>query len=166
MTQARKRSNIVPISVDPRSRNALKYRGKEHCDLVKSMARQGEFPEQWCASMDVALSTMYNWATRYPDFDVACRVALTALSAYWTNELRKAARGGSCDRKLFLELLRRRFPDTWGEAARNTEAHFVSSVNAARSTALGGKEITEMTADELRQELKILRMRNDPSVSD
>ncbi|WIY23634.1 DUF3987 domain-containing protein [Parasedimentitalea psychrophila] len=55
------------------------------------LVRQGEFPEQWCARMDVALSTMFNWATRYPDIDEACRVALTALSAYWTRELWKAA---------------------------------------------------------------------------
>ncbi|NRB19471.1 MAG: hypothetical protein HRU33_18390 [Rhodobacteraceae bacterium] len=165
MTQARKRSNIVPISVDPRSRNALKYRGKEHCDLIKSMARQGEFPEQWCAKMDVALATMFNWATRYPDFDEACRVAWTALSAYWTRELMKAAQGGGCDQKLLLELLRRRFPDTWGEAARNTEAHFVLSVNAARSTALDAKEIHDITVDELLQELELLRRRNGPIVS-
>lgn len=157
MIYARKRSNIVPLSIDPRAQNALKYRSKEHCDLIKSMARQGELPEQWCAQLGIALSTMFNWAARYPEFDEACRVAWTALSAFWTQELIEAARGKTCDPKILLELLRRRFPDTWGVNAKNTVGHFISCVDAANPTISNAPDFSSWTIDELMAELTALR---------
>ena len=166
MVSARKRLNIVPLSVDPRAKNALKYRTEEHCDLIKSMARQGECPEQWCAQMGIALSTMLNWAARYPEFDEACRVAWTALSAYWTRELINAARGNNCDTKLLLELLRRRFPDTWGTNAQNTVGHFTSCVDAANSTIAQGPNFSAMTIDELNAEIAALCSRSGSSMEE
>ena len=43
MKHSRKRSNIVPLSLDPRSTNALKYK-PEYCQLVTDRAKLGEFP--------------------------------------------------------------------------------------------------------------------------
>ena len=157
MISARKRSNIVPLSIDPRAQNALKYRGEEHCALIKSMAHKGEFPEQWCAQLGIALSTMFNWAARHPEFDEACRVAWTALSAFWTRELIEATRGNSRDTKILLELLRRRFPDTWGVNAKNTVGHFISCVGAANSAISNTPDFSAMTIDELEAELTALR---------
>lgn len=120
------------------------------------MARNGEFPEQWCAKMGVAMSTMFNWAARYPEFDEACRIAWTALSAYWTGELVKAARGNNCNTRLLLELLRRRFPDTWGSNAKNGADHFISCVDVARSTKVDQQDYDDMTSDELMAEIAAL----------
>ena len=154
MSHVRKRSNIVPSFADPRASNALKYRGEEYCVLVISMGRQGEFPEQWCAQMGVAMSTMYNWAARYPEFDEACRTAWTALSAYWTQAV-----------SLLLELLRRRFPDTWGAHAKNTADHYFSCIDAAHSTKAEAEDFTDMTADELLVELAAMRSKSDLDVA-
>tara|TARA_R110000796_G_scaffold65477_3_gene151220 strand:- start:1769 stop:2278 length:510 start_codon:yes stop_codon:yes gene_type:complete len=156
MIESRKRSNIVPITIDPRATNALKYR-PEFCKLVVDLARQGHFPEEWCTQIEISLSTMYNWATRYPEFDEACRVAWTALSAYWTGELIQAAGSNACDTKLLLELIRRRFPDTWGANAKNTFGHFISCVDAASSTRSKAPDFSTWTIDELKSELAGLR---------
>tara|TARA_R110000822_G_scaffold281754_1_gene403405 strand:- start:166 stop:675 length:510 start_codon:yes stop_codon:yes gene_type:complete len=156
MTESRKRSNIVPITIDPRATNALKYR-PEFCKLVIDLSRQGHFPEEWCTQIEISLSTMYNWATRYPAFDEACRVAWTALTSYWTQELIEAARGNNCDRKILFEVIRRRFPDTWGASAKNTVGHFTSCVDAASSTIPNEPDFSTWTIGELRSELAELR---------
>ena len=54
MTDSRKRSNIVPLSADPRAENALKYR-PAYCVRVKEMAKRGCFPEQWAAELGVSM---------------------------------------------------------------------------------------------------------------
>lgn len=167
MSHVRKRSNIVPSAADPRASNALKYQGEEYCALVISMGRKGEFPEQWCAQMGVAMSTMYNWAACYPKFDEACRIAWTALSAYWTQALLEAARGGNCNISLLLELLRRRFPDTWGAHAKNTAGHYYSCIDAAGSAKAEAEaeDFNNMTADELLVELAAIRTKSDLDVA-
>ena len=163
MIESRKRSNIVPITIDPRATNALKYR-PEFCKLVVDLARQGRFPEEWCTQIEISLSTMYNWATRYPAFDEACRVAWTALSAFWTRELIEAARGKACDSKILLELLRRRFPDTWGADAKNTLGHFISYVDAANPTISNAPDFSSWTIDELKAELAAMRSGSGPDM--
>ena len=157
---SRKRSNIVPLAADPRATNALKYRGQEHCNLVKRMAREGQFPESWCAEMGIAMSTIYGWAARYPEFDEACRVAWTALSSFWTAQIMAAARGEqSCDAKVLMEILRRRFPDTWGKNARNTVGQYMEVVESSKDSAArkGRKRAEDMTDDELKAELERIR---------
>jgi hypothetical protein len=134
MKHSRKRSNIVPIVRDPRATNALKYR-PEFCALVTDLARQGHFPEEWCRRIEVSLSTMYNWANRYPDFDEACQLGWTYLTAYWTCQALQAARGGPADTKLLIHILQKRFPDTWGHTARNTQASFPTGTKVHGATA-------------------------------
>ena len=163
MQNSRKRSNIFPLEVDPRASNALKYRGQEDCDLVVHRAREGHFPEQWCAEMGISMATFYSWADRYPEFDRAVRIAWTALSAFWTTEIVSVALGKKeANVKVLLELLRRRFPDTWGANARGTFAHFDAlSANAQEARGMNQRDKEGPTEAELRDELELLRKRQD-----
>ncbi|SMD05090.1 hypothetical protein [Primorskyibacter flagellatus] len=158
MTHSRKRSNIVPLTADPRAKNALKYR-PEYCEIVKRMAREGQFPEAWCSEMGVSMSTMYNWAARYPEFDEACCIAWTALAAYWTGKAVRMAFGGEGDAKPLIRILRTRFPDTWGDNPRNTAGHYehvmrpgMMELMAHHHTAVRG-----MTKEQIEAELAKLR---------
>ncbi len=163
MSQARKRSNIVPLTADPRARNALKYLGEEHCRLVKSMARNGEFPEQWCAKIGIAMSTMYNWANRYVEFDEACQLAWVYLTAFWTQQTVEAARGGAQNTKLLMEILKKRFPDTWGYNPRNIQANFPtrwSCIPETDSESSCSKREDEVNSEDLKAELEMLRKRH------
>lgn len=158
MIHSRKRSNIVPISQDPRATNALKYR-PEFCKLVTDLARQGHFPEEWCAQIEVSLSTMYNWANRYPAFDEACQLAWTFLTAYWTRQALQVARGGPADAKLLIHILQKRFPDTWGHTARNTQASFPRGTKEQKREQAkpSANSFDEMTISELSAELERIR---------
>jgi len=126
MKHSGKRSNIVPTSVDPRANNALKYRSS-YCERVVALARLGQFPEDWCAEIGISLSTMYNWANRYDEFDEACQLAWTCLTAHWTKRLVDTARGGPGDAKALIHIVAKRFPDTWGYTAKNTRDSFPTS---------------------------------------
>ncbi|WP_123792786.1 hypothetical protein [Pacificibacter maritimus] len=155
MKQSRKRSNIVPITKDPRATNVLKYRS-EFCKLVTELARQGHFPEEWCAQIEVSLSTMYNWANRYPAFDDACQLAWTYLTAYWTRQALQAACGGPADAKLLIHILQKRFPDTWGHKACNTQASFPMGTKGQKQEPAkpSANSLDEMTISELRAEIQ------------
>lgn len=160
-SHSRKRSNVVPLRVDPRAANALKYKADEHCALVVGMAREGRFPEEWAAEMGVAMSTMYGWAARYTAFDRACRVAWTALASYWTQAAMSAALGGECNTKILLLILKRRFPDIWGENPRATSEHYMSWVQKARKEerAENGGTTEEESLEDLCAQLKKIRER-------
>ncbi|MBY6153373.1 hypothetical protein KUV47_09130 [Vannielia litorea] len=158
MQNSRKRSNIFPLEVDPRASNALKYREQEDCDLVVHRAREGHFPEQWCAEMGISMATFYSWADRYPEFDRAVRIAWTALSAFWTAEIVSVALGKKeANVKVLLELLRRRFPDTWGANARGTFEHYDGLQSRGKSGPKPDqKHAHEFSEAELRAELEAL----------
>jgi len=159
---SRKRSNIVPLEQDPRARNALKYK-PEYCGIVKKMAKAGKFPEEWCQEFNISLSTMYNWANKYEDFDDACQIAWTALTAFWTGVTVEAARSGLKDTKVLLEILKKRFPDTWGFCARNTQSSFPTRWSTDPEHSKHNPEINldEKSEEELIAELKMLRERHD-----
>lgn len=162
MKHSRKRSNIVPLSLDPRSTNALKYKS-EYCQLVTDRAKLGEFPEQWCTRIDISLSTLYNWANRYPEFDRACQLAWTHLTSYWTKAAWEAAKGGTANTKILIHILIKRFPDTWGCSARNTQASFPTSYGPKlKATATRfSDETDDATLEELEKELAELRKRQE-----
>lgn len=123
MTQ--KRSNIVPIDPprDPRADNALKY-DDEYCQRIRDYAQAGMFPEEWCAHIGVAMSTFYRWANEHPKFAEAVHIAWHILSAYWSDYARKNLLNPNLRTTLLIEMLRKRFPDTWGKNARNTHENF------------------------------------------
>lgn len=127
MKNSRKRSNIVPTSIDPRARNALKY-DPCFCALIPQLAKKGEFPEQWCEHLQISMTTMYNWANKYEEFDEACRLAWTYLASYWTAKMMRAARGEMTDTKVLMQILQKRFPDTWGHSSKNTCMHYIETL--------------------------------------
>lgn len=141
------------------ARNALKYKAEEHCKLVVRMAREGRFPEEWAAEMGIAMSTMYGWAARYTAFDRACRVAWTALASHWTQAAMAAALGGECNTKILLEILRRRFPDIWGENPRATSEHYMSWVQKTRTKEKveNGETTEEESLEDLYAQLEKIR---------
>ncbi|MFD1156945.1 hypothetical protein [Roseovarius aestuarii] len=162
MKHSRKRSNIVPLSLDPRSTNALKYK-PEYCQLIIRRAKLGEFPEQWCSRIDISLSTMYNWANRYQEFDRASQLAWTHLTSYWTQAAWKAALGGPANTQVLIHILKKRFPDTWGHSARNTQASFPTSYGPEPKprTSRPSDDLDGPSLEELEQELAELRQRNN-----
>jgi hypothetical protein len=124
----RKRANIMLIGQQPGEEGrALKYR-PEFCDAVRLMANEGMFPEEWCAQIGVTMSTLFNWANTYPDFERAVSEAWHILNAHWTKKAReivsRPALWSDLKATVFLEILRKRFPETWGKNARNTQETF------------------------------------------
>ena len=135
----RKRANIMLIGQKPGEEGrALKY-DPEYCWTVRLMAQEGKFPESWCARLGVTMQTLFNWANTYPDFDQAVREAWHILNAYWTERaqqiVERPALWSDLKATVFLEILRKRFPETWGKFPRNTQETFE---NRERSTDEGG----------------------------
>ncbi len=116
----RRRANIIPVSGDDyKGSNALKY-DPEHCWTVRDLAQKGKFPETWCAEIGVTMQTLWNWANRYPEFDEAVRIAWHLLHHYWTEKAASLLTHPTAKQTLLLEIMRKRFPETWGENPRNT----------------------------------------------
>lgn len=120
---------------------------------------EGQFQEQWCAKIKISMSTMYNWANRYPEFDEARQLAWTYLTAYWTNQAILAAGGAPAEVKLLIHILQKRFPNTWGSHPRNTQANFSSRVSktTSRREESSANQFELMTEEELTSELSKIR---------
>lgn len=119
----RTRANIMLIKPKPGEQRALRY-DPEYCWVIRDMAQQGKFPESWCAHIGVTMSTLYNWADEYPEFSEAFEIAWHLLNDYWTEYAVKNLSNIDLRSTVLLEILRKRFPETWGRQARNTLGNF------------------------------------------
>lgn len=162
----RKRANIMQICAQPGDQRALKY-DPAFCWAVRDMAQKGMMPEEWCAEIGVTMSTLYNWANTYPEFEEAVVIAWHVLNAYWTRTLRRVIENPILYDKIkanvLLEFVRKRFPETWGKNARNTQETFE---NRDRGTDEGGPSplsdpntLRDASIEELEARLARLRDR-------
>lgn len=165
----RKRANIMLIGPQPGEQRALKY-DPEFCWTVRLMGQDGKFPEEWCAGLGVTMSTLFQWANTYPDFDQAVREAWHLLNAYWTRKARDVVEKplfySDLKATVFLEILRKRFPETWGKNARNTQETFenrdmaaVEEGQAQRSPLADHEAIRAADVDRLEERIAQLEAR-------
>lgn len=146
---------------------ALKY-DPEFCWTVRLMAQEGKFQEEWCAELGITMSTLFQWANVYPDFDQAVREAWHLLNAYWTAKARAVVENpvlySDLKATVFLEILRKRFPETWGKNARNTQETFENRdrgvvEDGARSPLADREAIRAADLDKLEDRIKQLEAR-------
>lgn len=138
----------------------------EYCWTVRKMGQEGQFPEEWCAEIGVTMWTLYNWANTYPEFEQAMHEAWYCLRAYWAKQARIAAQGGSgvVSPTVMLEILRKRFPDTWGLNPKATHDHFIArnDVDLEQGAAPAGaidKPPEAHTDDELQRKIAEMEAR-------
>lgn len=169
MSESRKRANIMLIGPQPGEQRALKY-DPEFCWTVRLMGQEGKFPEEWCARLGITMSTLYQWSNIYPDFDQAVREAWHLLNAYWTAKARdvveKPLLYSDLKATIFLEILRKRFPETWGKNARNTQETFENrntdpEGDGTASPLTDPNRLRDAKIDELEQRLRTLRARRE-----
>lgn len=167
MANMTRMSALVPVErAGPRN----KY-NQEHCWSVRKWAQEGMFPEEWCAHFGVTMATLYNWANAHPDFEQACMEGWYLLRAFWAKKARDATqRASDIPPSILKTILERRFPDTWGPNARNTQEAFENR-NAALPTEDGEatpETVRQMDADTLQQKIAALQARrvHDPAAKD
>lgn len=164
----RTRANIMLIGQKAGEQGrALKY-DPEFCWTVRLMAQEGKFPESWCARLGVTMQTLFNWANTYPDFDQAVREAWHILNAYWTERAQQIvehpALWSDLKATVFLEILRKRFPESWGRNARNTQETFETRAKpiegeAQRSPLADPEKIRAADMDEIERRIAALEAR-------
>lgn len=164
----RTRANIMLIGQKAGEQGrALKY-DPEFCWTVRLMAQEGKFPESWCARLGVTMQTLFNWANTYPDFDQAVREAWHILNAYWTERAQQIvehpALWSDLKATILLEILRKRFPESWGRNARNTQETFETRAKpiegeAQRSPLADPEKIRAADMDEIERRIAALEAR-------
>ena len=165
----RKRANIMLICAQPGNDRALKY-DPEMCWRVRDMAQNGMFPEEWCADLGVTMSTLFQWANDHAEFDEACRIGWHLLNAYYTKKAREVIEKPSLYSDLkatvFLEILRKRFPESWGNNARNTQETFENreittpeDQERAKSPLSDPDAIKQATMDQINARIAALEAR-------
>lgn len=120
---SRTRANIMLIKPQPGEQRALKY-DPEFCWTIRTLAQDGKFPESWCAEIGVTMSTIYRWADEYSEFNEAVEISWHLLNHFWTEYAVTNLSNIDLRSTVLLELLRKRFPETWGKQPRNTLGNF------------------------------------------
>ena len=149
----RKRANIMDLVPLPGEQRALKY-DPEFCWTIRGLAQEGRFPEEWCAEIGVTMKTLYEWANVFPEFDEAVRIAWHLLNAYWTNYARDNLTNPNLRTTLLLEILRKRFPESWGKNARNTQETFETRNETPGVDGDEKSPLTRALKDAPREEIK------------
>lgn len=94
---------------------ATKYDPDLHCDMVRRLAQDGEFPEAWAAEIGITLNTMRVWVNTHEEFSEAVIIARHLLQTYWTRELREARNNPNAKPGIY-SIIARRFPEFYGKA--------------------------------------------------
>ena len=156
-------SNLVAVEKqphDPRTA-AVKY-DPEYCMMIRDMAQDGLFPESWCARIGVTMRTLFNWANTYPDFEEAMHIAWHILHAVWSERAMKAKNGfGEHPPSVLLEILRKRFPATYGASPRNTHETFTNrnTVSEEVEGSEAPQSLRSMSDEDLRAQIETLKAR-------
>lgn len=148
--------------------NANKY-DPSYCQVIRDLAQQGKFPETWCAEIGVTYQTFYNWANTYPEFEEAMHIAWYLLRSHWAEKAAMAATigSGSALPTVLLEILRKRFPEVWGNNPQVTHEHFARrneppAPEAGGAPLDGGAEDYDaMSDEELDARIELLQKRRE-----
>lgn len=102
---------------------------EELCEDVIALGKQGLSITQIAYEMDIARSTLYEWAEQHPEFSDAIKKARLYSQGFWENQLRTAAlgmnpEGVTPNPTLMIFQMKNRFPDEWRE--KQTTEHEVS----------------------------------------
>lgn len=92
---------------------ALKYDADLHCQMVRDLAQQGDFPESWAAEIGITISTMRRWVHEHEEFREAIIIARHLLQSFWTRDIAKNRTNPDSKPGLY-NLIARRFPELYG----------------------------------------------------
>ena len=158
--QKGKYSSIVPLNAGhTRGSNRQIYK-PEFCDTVRDLAQKGLFPESWCAHIGVTMRTMFTWADRYPEFCEAFEIGWHLLADFWSKEALNSVQGIGRPPSVTLEILRKRFPSTYGSNSRNTLETFLNR-NKPNQSGLEQQttNVTQLSDEELARKIAVLEER-------
>ena len=119
------RNHIVPTEV-ARASNRQKYDGGIFMCIL-SMAKDGQFSEEWCAENGITERTLYACANEHPEVAEVVEAAWHLLHAYWARLLRETLKNPARRQTTILHVMAKRFPETRGLAPSNTLEHFLAS---------------------------------------
>jgi hypothetical protein len=135
-----------------------------HCQLIRDMAQDGQFPENWCARIGIHMETMRNWCREHPEFLEAVRVARVLLTDYWTQKAREMAITPASatlkpSERVLVEILRKRFPELWGLDPPVSVWSFMMDAEPSKAVAGDPGPGLPKTKDEIEARLAELQAR-------
>ena len=144
---------------------ATKYDPEVHCQMVRDLAQEGEFPEAWAATIGITLNTMRVWVNTHEEFAEAVIIARHLLQTYWTRKL-VAARDDPNAKPGIYSIIVRRFPELYGKAPVDLFAFLHSPLPTdttgapeAEHTVTTVDGVRQMSDEDIKKRLEILRQR-------
>lgn len=134
----------------------------EHCWTIRMLAQEGKFPEEWVSELGVTLSTLYNWANAYPEFEQAMHEAHWLCRAYWAKKARESIQGIGMAPSILALILERRFGDMWGRKGVNLHEHFENRNASPDEDAIDTTDperLRAMDRDALQERIRQLEAR-------
>lgn len=156
------RNNIISPDPVPIRSNRQKYHSGIPQQIL-DMAKQGMFPEEWCAELGISMRTLYVWANERPEFEDAVEQSWHALHAFWASLLRSNITNPAFRQTAALQVMAKRFPATWGQSPQNTLEHFrdrnSTPDDSSDQLCSHCARIQSMTVEELKAELEMYEER-------
>lgn len=86
---------------------------ERYCEDVVKHMEQGASLTSFAASIDVARSTIGEWAEQHHEFSVAIKKAKAKCAAWWENVARQGATGGEVNPTLVIFGLKNMAAEDW-----------------------------------------------------
>jgi hypothetical protein len=140
---------------------ATKYDPDVHCQMVRDMAEEGEFPEAWASAIGVTVAQMRLWVHQHEEFRESVIIAHQLLITYWTRQI-ALHRNTEGAKPGMYQMIMRRFPTIYGKNPIDLQAWLMEpppAPDAPGAQALTTEAVKAATDDDLQARLEVLRRR-------
>lgn len=134
--------------------------------MVRDLAEQGEWPEEWAGACGATIRTLRNWRNAHPEFHDDLVIARTLLAAYWAKYLRTHMLDMRLRQTALMRQLERRLPEIYGPQDKRDPHPIWEELGltgheevAAPGTVAASPRIRGMAKADLLAELEVLRER-------
>lgn len=83
------------------------------CDQVIELGKKGKTKTQMAAKFGVSRNTIYDWMNKYPDFQEAMDVAVSAAQNWWEKQLQRQTKTGEGSATAAIFAMKNQFPDQY-----------------------------------------------------
>ena len=117
---------------------------QEFCERIIELGKAGSTATQMACELDIAKSTLYEWAKSFPEFSVAFSRARQEAQAFWETTGMVGLQAQGFNSSLYAFMMRGMFKEDWADR---------KEVSGPNGGPIEVKSVRDLTDEELKAEL-------------
>lgn len=132
-----------------------KYR-PEFCELIKTLAREGDGVAAWAGACGVDKGSLHDWRREHPEFSTAFNEAKTLEQIWWETQGKKALTADKFQASVWHKSMQARFREDYTETQRTEITGANGGAVQIETKKIDPRQLTQEQRDALLGIIKTL----------